>query len=85
MRNILEEKTSNLGISKPTTNLLIENRIDSVYKLCNYSRTNLLQLGCKNSQVNEISIKLQLLGLDLKRNYAKRNTLVDQLSKNTIT
>ena len=56
----LLEKVSNLGIK-------------TVEELCNYSRMELTKLGIENYLVNDIIVVLQLNGVDLKPNHAKRN------------
>lgn len=47
--------------------ILNENNITSIEQLKNLKRKDLLLLNLNNSQVKEIRIKLQLLGLDIKK------------------
>lgn len=77
MKKILNENISILHLGKNITSILLNNNIDTILKLCNYTRMNLVELNLTNNQINEIIIELQLLGLDLKRNHAKRNTVLD--------
>jgi hypothetical protein len=79
MKEILEKDISILRLEKNTTKNLLSNNIDNVLKLCNYSRIELSELNFTNEQINEIIIGLQLIGLDLKKNHAKRNTVLDGL------
>lgn len=77
MRDILEKSISILNIKKDVFSKLILNKIEIIFDLCNYSRIELVDLGFTNEEVNEIIVRLQLAGLDLKRNHAKKNTLID--------
>jgi hypothetical protein len=79
MKEILEKDISILRLEKNITKNLLSNNIDNVLKLCNYSRIELSELNFTNEQINEIIIGLQLIGLDLKKNHAKRNTVLDGL------
>lgn len=72
----LEKNISNLRLGKNITNKLLSNNIKTILDLCNYSRMELSELEFSNEQINEIIIALQLLGLDLKRNHAKKNTIL---------
>lgn len=77
MKEILEKNITVLNLTRNITNRLLANNIDTVLKLCNYTRIELSELGFEKGQINEIKIELQLIGLDLKRNHAKRNTTLD--------
>jgi len=77
MNEILEKNISTLNLGKNIFNKLLSNKITNILKLCNYSRMELADLGFSNDDINEIIIKLQLNGLDLKPNHAKKNTLLD--------
>ena len=77
MNEILEKNISALNFGKTISNKLILNKITYILKLCNYSRMELSDLGFSNDEINEIIIKLQLNGLDLKPNHAKKNTLIN--------
>lgn len=79
MKEILEKNIAILKLENKITNKLLENKIDTIFKLCNYTRVNLVNLKFRSTQINDIIIRLQLLGLDLKKNHAKRNTTLDGL------
>lgn len=50
--------------------------INKIADLCNYSRMELSEKGLTNSSVNDIRIALQLNGIDLKPNHARKNSLI---------
>lgn len=79
MKKILEENISILSLDKNILKKLNDNNIDTIIKLCSYSRMNLSELDFSSDQINKIIISLQLIGLDLKRNHAKRNTVLDNM------
>ena len=81
MKKILEENVSSLKIDKKIKQILVDNEIDTVYDLCNRSRLNLSDMGLTNNQINETIISLQLNGLDLRKNHAKKNPLLDSYAK----
>lgn len=76
MNNILERDIKTLGLNKNLIDKLIENNILNVYKLCSYSRMELSKLKFTNDEINDLIIKMQLLGLDIKKNHAKNNSLI---------
>ena len=78
MGKILESNITELKLKKDINKILQENNIEKVYDVCTYSRLELVNLGLSSSQVNDVSVSLQLLGLDLKRNRSKKNTLLDK-------
>ena len=59
--------------------------ISNVGELCNFSRMELSQKGMSNSIVNDIRIQLQLNGVDLKPNHARKNTLILKIRCNKRT
>ena len=73
MREILNKNISILKFDNVINNLLNNNEINTIYKLCNYSRMELSEIGFSNIQINKIIINLQLKGLDLKANHAIKN------------
>lgn len=81
MGKILENSINELKLNKNINKILQENNINKVIDLCTYSRLELIDLGLKSTQINDIMVALQLLGLDLKRNRSKKNTLVDKYVK----
>lgn len=76
MRKILDKNVSTLKLNNNITEKLFENDIDTILKLCNCTRIQLSDLEFTNQEINEIIINLQLKGLDLKKNHAKKNTLL---------
>lgn len=81
MKKILENDVSSLKIGTGIVTKLKENNINSVFDLCNFSRMELSDIGFENTQINSISVGLQLEGVDLKKNHAKRNTSIDKINK----
>jgi len=79
MKEVLTKNVSTLKLEKKIINKLLDNSINTILDLCNHTRMTLADLGFTNEQINTIIISLQLQGLDLKKNHAKRNTLVDSL------
>ena len=64
-----------------TKKILIEKEIDTVVKLCNHSRLELIDAGLAHPQINDVIVSLQLVGLDLKKNHARKNTIVESYLK----
>lgn len=62
-------KIEELNISQKIKKILKDNKIITASDLCSYSRLELMELGIKNSGITEITISLQLLGLDIKPKY----------------
>ena len=81
MSKILERDIGTLKLEKNVINTLKENDVNTIYDLCNFSRMELSDVGLAHGQINDISISLQLLGIDLKKNHAKRNTSIDSMKK----
>lgn len=81
MRKILENDISTLNLGKGLVTKLKENDINSIYDLCTFSRMELSNIGLENPQITNITVELQLLGIDLKKNHAKRNTSIDSYLK----
>lgn len=75
MREILKKKVEVLDLNRGIKQKLINREIDSVFELCNYSRMELSDLDFNNEEIKD---SLELQGLDLKRNHAKRNKLIDK-------
>ena len=76
MKEVLKKNLSSFIYNKKTLDFMSENNIETTYDLCQYSRMELCEKGLENNEVNDVIIKLQLLGLDLKPNHAKRNSLI---------
>lgn len=79
MKKILTEPVSTLQLDRKIKAKLKEQEINTVLELCNYSKMELTKKGLTNVDVNDISICLQLIGLDLKKNHAKKNMTIDNV------
>lgn len=77
MQKILNEDISKLNLDKNLREKMKDNNINTVLDLCNCSRMELSNLNFTNVQINDAAICLQLAGLDLKKNHAKKNTSID--------
>ena len=77
MRKILNKSVDELKLDKKIKKVLVEKEIDTVLKLCNHSRLELTDVGLINPQINDVIVSLQLVGLDLKKNHARKNTIVE--------
>ena len=62
---------NDLELSKEIITILKKNKIECIESLTNLERSDLKKLSLTNSQINQIIIKLQLNGFDLKK--AKRS------------
>lgn len=81
MKEILNKSVDELKLNKNIKKILIEKEIDTVVKLCNHSRLDLTEAGLAHPQINDVIVSLQLIGLDLKKNHAKRNPIVESYLK----
>ena len=61
----LDKKIDILELDKNIINLLINNGINNISDLYVLNRKKIKEFGLSDSNINKISIKLQLLGLDL--------------------
>ena len=77
MIEALKNNISTLSINKRIVELLNSKGIETVKDLCKCSRMDLADKGLENSEIKDIMITLQLKGLDLKPNHAKKNGLID--------
>jgi hypothetical protein len=75
---LLANTIDTLSINKKIIQVLNNNGIETVKDLCKCSRMDLANKGLENSEIKNIMITLQLKGLDLKPNHAKKNVLIDQ-------
>lgn len=66
---IINENIDRLNISCKLIELLKQNRITKISQLCNKTKTNLRNINLTNTEISQVEIELQLLGLDLKNNY----------------
>ena len=78
MIEALKNNIDTLSVNKRVLELLNNNGIETVKDLCKCSRMDLADKGLENSEIKDIMINLQLKGLDLKPNHAKKNILIDK-------
>lgn len=78
MKKVLEREIDVLAINKRIIDILKENQINTICDICQNSRMELTSIGLTNNQINQIVVLLQLQGLDLKANHAKKNTILDK-------
>lgn len=76
MKEILGKEIKEVIKDRKLLSSIEEIGISSVGELCNYSRMELNEKGLANSSVNDIRIALQLNGIDLKPNHARKNSLI---------
>ncbi len=76
MKEILFKNVSEVIRDKSILSTLDEIGVSNVGELCNYSRMELNEKGLANGMVNDIRIALQLNGVDLKPNHARKNSLI---------
>lgn len=62
----LSESIDNLELNNKITNELKEKKILKVEQLCNKRKSQLLKLGLTMKSIEQIEIKLQLQGFDLR-------------------
>jgi len=65
--NLIEKRIEYLKLNDTINNVLKENNINSIEDLWVKTRSNLKKLGLNDTQIKEIIIKLELIGLDLNR------------------
>lgn len=66
-KKILEKNIEELDLNEKVLNTLKENNINIVEDLWVLKRQNLKSFGLKDSDITQITIKLQLYGLDLNK------------------
>ncbi len=76
MKEILGKSINEVIRDKSIISTLDEIGISNVGELCSFSRMELNEKGLTNSAVNDIRIQLQLNGIDLKPNHARKNSLI---------
>lgn len=74
---VLKNNINTLSINKKVIEVLNNSGIQTVKDLCKCSRMDLADKGLENSEIKDIMITLQLKGLDLKPNHAKKNVLIN--------
>jgi len=65
--NLIEKRIEYLKLNDTINNVLKENNINSIEDLWVKTRSNLKKLGLNDTQIKEIIIKLELIGLDLNK------------------
>lgn len=63
----LREDIFKLNLSHEIVTILKENKINTINELWSLKRKDLKNMGLKDSKINTIIIKLQLIGLDLNK------------------
>ena len=76
MREIFGKEVKEVIKDKKILGSLETIGINNIAELCTYSRMELSERGLANSMVNDIRISLQLNGIDLKPNHARKNSLI---------
>ena len=76
MKEILGKEIKEIIKDRKLQCVLGDIGISNIAELCNYSRMELNEKGLTNSSVNDIRIALQLNGIDLKPNHARKNSLI---------
>lgn len=64
--SVVNKKISTLNLNADTIEILKNNRINTLKKLSQHTRRDLLKVGLVPADIKQIIIKLQLEGLDLK-------------------
>lgn len=76
MKEMLTKEISEIIRDRKLLKRMEELEIHTVGEICNYSRMELSKKGLENIYINDIIIALELNGMDLKPNHAKKNHLV---------
>ena len=63
----LAKNITELGLNSKITQTLIDNNIDTIRLLWELNRKKLKSFSLTDSEINQITIKLQLKGLDLNK------------------
>ena len=74
MKDNLVKKIEVIGIDKGTIKKLNDLDIIYVYELCALNRKKLKDDGLNLKEINDIIVKLQLMGLDLNKKYKIKNS-----------
>ena len=67
MNNDLKNDVSYLKLNKKIINILHENNINTIEDLWCKTKINLKSINLTDTQIKEIIIKLELMGLDLNK------------------
>ena len=71
MNNFLDKDIIYLNLDKKISNVLKQNNINKINDLWSHNRKNLKDIGMTDSDIKEITIKLELNGLELNRRLNK--------------
>lgn len=63
---LLKQSIRRLDVKDNILQVLEENKINSLGKLCGKSKSDLKKLELTQNQINKIEVEMQLLGLNLK-------------------
>lgn len=61
-----KQSINRLNVSDHVIELLKNAKVDTLEKICNKSKKTLKEIGLEQFEIKNISIELQLLGLNLK-------------------
>ena len=64
--SVVNKTISALNLNANTIEILKNNRINTLMKLSQQTRRDLLKVGLAPAEIKQLQIKLQLQGLDLK-------------------
>lgn len=64
---ILEKEIQELGVNQKVEKVLVDNGVNTIQDVWVLKRTDLKKKGLSDSDIMQITIKLQLNGLDLNR------------------
>ena len=71
MYNVLDKDISSLNLSKKISEILKNDNINNINDLWIKNRKYLKDLGITDKEIKEITIKLELNGLDLNKRFNK--------------
>ena len=66
-QRILEKSIAELGVGQKIEKVLKENEVNTIENIWVLKRTDLKKMGFSDSDIMQITIKLQLHGLDLNK------------------
>ena len=67
INDVMKQEVITLNLPTEATQLLQKKNITTINKLCKKSKTDLMKIGIDKGTTDTILIKLQLLGLNLKK------------------
>lgn len=66
--NLIEKSINKINLKENILNILYDNNIITIQKLCNQTKTDLKNISLTYKDIYKIEVELQLLGLNLKNN-----------------